>query len=651
MESQVFTLGGRPRRGAPYTVQSAPGAACDPPRPVRALRVTEVRVDGLVRNVAAGCCVYALALASMASAMAQEGVDPAATQTDPAHAEEIDAARRLFETNLDAIRRKDRAAYLATYLNSTTLARTGANGVRLGFTEHEAQTAGDSWPDVFDARDVRLVRLRPGVVYGLYRYRVTYGFDEHAGISERVIVSTPQGWRIAVTSAFDAPPGTPPPPFALTGATLIDGTGSPPLQDAVVIVRGGRIECAGTRDACPPPADVESLDLSGKWIVPGIVDAHVHFSQTGWVDGRPDAIDVRDQHPYEHVQSRLQQEPEHFFRAYLGSGVTAVFDVGGYAWTWTLRDSTRTDAPHVAASGPLLSTREFWLNQPGEQQFIHIADAEAARSAVRYLAANRSDAVKVWFIPDSAVAFENLALAVLAAGEEARTYRLPLIVHATGLREAKVALQAGAHLLVHSVDDQLVDDEFVDLARGSEVVYCPTLTVVDGYARLYQSALARESPRVDDPHACVDSLTLAHVAETAELDVAEPERLESVIERLTQRREVMRTNLRRLQAAGVGIAMGTDAGNPLTLHGPSVYAEMEAMQAAGLSALDVLVAATRGGARAMRREQELGSIEAGKIADLLVVDADPSIDIRNMRQLSRVMRGGELRAVGEFRRR
>jgi imidazolonepropionase-like amidohydrolase len=599
-----------------------------------------------MRRVAAGCCVCALAALVTTSTAAQEEGDPPPARTDSAHAEEIDAARRLFERNLDAIRRKDRSAYLATYLNSTTLARTGATGVRLGFNEHESQASDDSWPDVFDARDLRLVRLRPGVVYGLYRYRVAYGFDEHVGISERVFVSTAQ-----VTSAFDAPPGTPPPPFALTGATLIDGTGAPPLQDAVVIVRDGRIECAGTRDACPPPADVENLDLSGKWIVPGIVDAHVHFSQTGWVDGRPDAIDVRDQHPYERVQARLQQEPEHFFRAYLGSGVTAVFDVGGYPWTWKLRDSTRTDAPHMAASGPLLSTREFWLNLPGEQQFIHIADAEAARSAVRYLAAHRSDAVKVWFIPDSAVEFDDLAQAVLAAGEEAHTYGLPLIVHATGLREAKVALHAGAHLLVHSVDDQPVDEEFVELARRRNVVYCPTLTVVDGYARLFESALARQSPRVDDPHACVDSLTLAHVAETAGLSFAEPERLESLVERLAQREEVVRSNLQHLHTAGVGIAMGTDAGNPLTLHGPSVYAEMEAMQAAGLTALDVLIAATRGGARAMRRERQIGSVEAGMIADLLVLDADPSIDIRNMRQLSRVMRSGELRAASEFRRR
>ncbi len=96
----------------------------------------------------------------------------------------------------------------------------------------------------------------------------------------------------------------------------------------------------------------------------------------------------------------------------------------------------------------------------------------------------------------------------------------------------------------------------------------------------------------------------------------------------------------RLHAAGIPIALGTDAGNPLVLHGPSVYAEMEAMQKAGLPAMEVLLAATQHAARAMGREKDLGTVEAGKVADLLVLDADPSQDIRNFRKLRQVIRGG-----------
>jgi len=113
----------------------------------------------------------------------------------------------------------------------------------------------------------------------------------------------------------------------------------------------------------------------------------------------------------------------------------------------------------------------------------------------------------------------------------------------------------------------------------------------------------------------------------------------------------MQLNLAKVHQAGIPIAMGTDAGNPLTLHGPSVYAEMEAMQEAGMSPADVLVAATRGGALAMGRLDDFGTIKAGKSADLLVIAGDPTRDIANLRKLRYVVRGGVMRALDELRER
>src|SRR2546428_139754 len=109
--------------------------------------------------------------------------------------------------------------------------------------------------------------------------------------------------------------------------------------------------------------------------------------------------------------------------------------------------------------------------------------------------------------------------AVSAAGEEARRLGLPLIVHATGLKEAKAALRAGAGVLVHSVWDAPVDREFIDLARRNHAIYCPTLTVIDGYARMTRSARSgdrRIAPAIDDPNGCIDSLTRALIASTPE---------------------------------------------------------------------------------------------------------------------------------------
>ncbi len=568
-------------------------------------------------------------------------------------ASDLAQARTLFEANLDAIRQRDRAAYLATYWHSERLARSGPAGMSLGFEEHAAQGSDDSWPDVFDGTDLRLVWLRPGLVYGTYRYRVSYAGDEHRGISERLFLEAAGGWRIAMTSAFDASPGTPPPPVALVGGTLIDGTGSAPVSDAVVVMRGGRIDCAGRRDICPVPDAVEIIDVAGRWITPGVVDAHVHFSQTGWADGRPDALDVRDSHPYEEVQADLRAHPERFARSQLCSGVTAVFDVGGYPWTWALPNRFEGDtlAPHVASAGPVLSTLDFWLNLPAERQFIVLDDDESGRESVRYLASHGTNAVKVWFFPATDRDFDEMASAVAAAGEEARARDLPLIVHATGLAEAKAALRARADLLVHSVWDQRVDDEFIELARSAGTTYCPTLTVIEGYLRMNESVLSGEPPEIDDPNGCVDGATLARVAATAQLDkdLVDAERHERDKQGTAERISTMKENLARVHAAGIPIAMGPDAGNPLTLHGPSVYAEMEAMQSAGLSAMDVLVASTYGGASAMRRASDLGTIEPGKIADLLVLAADPTQEIANMRRLELVVRGGELRGVEELR--
>jgi imidazolonepropionase-like amidohydrolase len=589
----------------------------------------------------------AWSMAAFAAAPAIAGA-PAAGESG----KEIDAARRLFEANLDAIRRRDRDAYLACYLNSDTLARAGSEGFTLGFKSHAAQTTQETWPDLFEAQDLHLVSVEPGVVYGTYRYRVKYGPREESGLSERLFIKTRDGWRIAVTSAFSAPASTPPPPRALAGATLVDGTGAPPVKDAVVLIRDGKIECAGSREKCPITEGYGTLDVSGLFIAPGLIDAHVHFSQTGWADGRPDSIDMRDRYPYEKVQAGLRAHPETFFRSYLCSGVTAVFDVGGYPWTWDLRSRAEKDtaAPHVAAAGPLLSTRDHWLNLPAERQFIYLSDEKTARDGVHYLSSFGTSAVKVWFIVDPNRNFDEMAAQVAAGGDEAKKAGLPLIVHATGLREAKAALKAGARLLVHSVWDLPVDDEFIHLMQENKSIYCPTLTVRDGYRRMFESALSGVPPTVDDPLSCVDAETLARVAESASVgkDKVAPGTTDRFAH-LAESDALAGANLKRVHDAGIPIAMGTDAGNPLTLHGASVFAEMEAMEKAGMTPMDVLVASTRGGALAMGRDKDLGTIEAGKIADLVVVAADPTAKIANLRQVRYVIRGGVVRAQEELR--
>ena len=425
--------------------------------------------------------------------------------------------------------------------------------------------------------------------------------------------------------------------IAVVGGTLVNPRVAP-VRDAVVVVRGQRIVCAGTRPACPIPVGARLVEARGGYVIPGLIDAHVHYSQTGWVDGRPDALDLRAEFPYEAVVGTLHREPQRFHRAWLCSGVTSVFDVGGYTWTFDLARTTRdaVDAPRIVAAGPLLSTIDHWVNLPTMRQFIAMRDDSLVRATVRAQAATGAEAIKVWYLdlPDTARARMRPLLAL--AGAEAAGAGLPLVVHATELHTAKEALAAGAKVLVHSVEDDTVDAGFLDLARRSGTTVVPTLTVLEGYADVY---LAR-SPSARYPLACVDSAT------RAKLERAIPEQRRQRAMRFVRsgvwdrQRATMEENLRRLHAAGIPIAMGTDAGNPGTAHGPSVYREMEAMQRAGLPAAEVLASATIVAARAMGIAEDAGSLDAGKRADLVVLDADPTADIANARRVRLVMRNG-----------
>jgi imidazolonepropionase-like amidohydrolase len=444
---------------------------------------------------------------------------------------------------------------------------------------------------------------------------------------------------VAALIALAAPVAAQTATTAYIGATLIDGTGNAPIPASVVIVRDGHIVCAGTSAACQVPAGTNTIDVAGRWMTPGVVDAHVHYSQTGWADGRPDAYDARERFPYDGTITWLR-DPSRFYRSWLCSGVTATFDVGGYPWTWNLRAAAEKSptAPHVSAAGPLLSTRDHWLNMPAERQFIHIPSDSAVETGARYLIVNHTDAIKVWYLV-GANAQDTAAWAhrIRIAGRIAADADIPLIVHATNLWGATRALEAGARLLVHGVADQPVDQIFLDLAKRNGTVYTPTLVVNDGYRQLR----ARDFDADRYEMTCVDPETRAKAFLTDSLPDRPDAALLQRAELNAQRQNAIDAdNVRRVHAAGIPVAAGTDAGNPLTLHGPSIYLEMEALQRAGLSTMEVIVAATRNGALAMNRLDDFGTIEAGKVADLLILEADPLTDIRNMRRLSTVVRAG-----------
>ena len=237
---------------------------------------------------------------------------------------------------------------------------------------------------------------------------------------------------IALLIGCNSAPESKIPTTALKGATLFDGNGNQ-TSNSVILVQEGRITAVGGAET-EIPAGAEVIDVSGKYITPGLVDAHVHFGQTGFYDGRPDALDLRDTLPYEAVQKQLASNPDRYYEAYLRSGVTAVYDVGGYEWSLGLPASAEDnlDAPHVAAAGPLLTPvpqeNLAIINTDQGNQLIQLTSPELGRERVQKQTALGATGIKIWMIALKDSVFMN---SLRAVKEEVARQNNKLIVHAT----------------------------------------------------------------------------------------------------------------------------------------------------------------------------------------------------------------------------
>ena len=438
------------------------------------------------------------------------------------------------------------------------------------------------------------------------------------------------------------PPRQPPETATLTawtGATLFDGTGADPVSDAVVLVAGGRIQAAGPASAVTIPAAATRVDVSGRWIVPGLVDAHVHFFQSGSLYTRPDIADLRSVMPYGKELARLRKDLPTTLRRYLATGITAVVDVGGPFWNFELRDGHRDDpfAPRIAVAGPLISTVSRPQLDLGDPPIIEADSPAAAVALVDAQLKHNPDLVKVWFIVNQANPVARalpLLKAVIARSHDAG---VRVAVHATRLDAARAAVKAGADVLVHSVQDQEVDDAFVALLVARKVIYVPTLVVIQGYA----AVLGAKQERIEAEVRWGDPAVVASWHARAKLDDVLPAKgAARRAERWRKTRPIMAANLRRLQAAGVTIAAGTDAGNIGTLHGPSIHRELAEMVAAGQTPRQALISATASAAQVFAKEPDFGTLTVGKRADMLVVKGDPLADIGHLADPWLVVKGG-----------
>lgn len=416
-----------------------------------------------------------------------------------------------------------------------------------------------------------------------------------------------------------------------------------------VVALDGKIISVDKGKAFKLPEGTEVIDGTGKWLIPGFVDAHVHFFQSGGLFARPDAIDLRKHRPYDKEIEWVHTNMEDFLRRYTSAGITSVIDVGSTFNFLDQRDSfaAKNWSPLISMTGPLLTTYvpAAYNGLMDDSPFIKMETEENTRAGVRSQLVHKPDFIKIWYIVldqnTEQGARKNLPL-VQAAIDEAHKNNLRVAVHATERITAQLAVEAGADFLVHNIDDEVVSNEFVQLLKKKNTVLCPTIIVGGNYGKSFG----------DNYHFSTDELNVANPYTAASIidypwpDTALAGRYINTINRpQSQAREqktdsIARVNLKKMLDAGVIIATGTDAGNIGTQHVSSYFIELDAMQKAGFNNWQLIQSSTINGAKAVGKEKEWGSIVKGKTANMVLLDANPLDGLSNWKKVNRVISKG-----------
>lgn len=432
--------------------------------------------------------------------------------------------------------------------------------------------------------------------------------------------------------------------LCITHASVIDVVNNRTLPDQTLIIENDRIIQAGPSKKMKVPAGATTVDATGKYVMPGMTDAHIHFFQSGGLYTRPDALDLRTVYSYEKDQQWVKDHLSDMMARYLACGITTVADVGGPFSNFTIRDRVSKDplGTNAWVTGPLISTYLPPNLDEKDPPIVKVTTPEGARELVKKQLPYKPDFIKIWYIVVPGQPAESTLPIVKATIEESHAHGLKVAVHATEYETAKLAVTAGADMLVHSVDDKLFDSGMLQLLKTRQTVYIPTLTVMHGYKRAFtqQFNFPAHDLTYGDPFMLGTLTDLQHIdVNIAKFDYHQMRTKYTVP---SAEDTIMLQNLKLAQDAGVTIVTGTDAGNIGTLHASSYFTELKAMQSAGLSNRDILRAATINAAKGFGKEQEYGSADKGKIADLLILDKDPVQDLEALAHISNVIHRGKL---------
>jgi imidazolonepropionase-like amidohydrolase len=405
--------------------------------------------------------------------------------------------------------------------------------------------------------------------------------------------------------------------------TVIEGTGRAPQPDMAVIVDGARI-AAVTPSQLAGSEQGRRIDARGKYLIPGLMDVHIHLRGAAQPSG-----------PNVKWEEASRSEALAALASYLYSGVTTVFDAGNRKeLILPLRAEERAGkilAPRIFATGNALT----YPGSHGDRISIGISDFEKDKALLdAHIAEQQPDMVKLMMDEEGWGSRPMITLLTPDLAEKIVRYYnqhgIRTTVHVSNEFRALEAIYAGVDTLAHPVIQGPVSDSFVKLMAAKKLPFASTLTIGENYSRL-----AEHPEYLDQP------------LYAASLSVEERNKLKTETRAEYQSRmwtawmkimtPVAQENIQKIHAAGGVVACGTDQSS-----GPAVHRELELLAAAGIAPLDVIRIATYNSAVFLGKTDQIGSVQPGRFADLVLLDADPGVSIDNAKAIAFVMKNGEL---------
>ena len=438
------------------------------------------------------------------------------------------------------------------------------------------------------------------------------------GTLSSCLLSLALGW--SCSSAVEAPPA-PTGAILFEGARLIVGDGTF-IENAAFLVEGSRFNRVGRGGEIQLPDGVARIDLTGKTVMPALIDGHGHLGYTNARNGTR----TWENYTRENLIESMQRA------AYYGIGVHVSMgnDGGHVELPWRLQEEDIPNGARWITVGGGISTPGGGQGGARENSWTKVTTEEEARQAVRELVPHQPVYVKIW-VDDRAGTVEAMPEPLYRAViDEAHQHNLRVIAHTTRLKDSKELLRAGVDGFAHMIRDREheVDDEFIELAGNRPGLFVTPILPPQGDGD--PGYTEEDLPWIGET---LPPSQIQGMREALANPDPEPDRYTRGEESFS----VQARNLVKLKAAGVIIGMGTDSGAGWTAH-----TELADMIAAGMTPAEVIVAATKNMADILQID-DIGSVAEGNVADFIVLDANPLQDITNTRRISQVyLRGKEV---------